>query len=56
MKKAKTNRDEVRENCLTIPMSKEEKNMVRKAADDMGVTMSAFARLVLKDFMKKSTN
>ena len=33
--------------------SKEEKERVRKGADNMGVTMSAFARIALKDFMKK---
>lgn len=53
MKTPKKNRDEVRENSLTIPMSREEKESVKKAADNMGVTMSAFARIVLKDFMKK---
>ena len=53
MKTAKSNRDENRENALTIPMPKEDKEAIRKAADDMGVTMSAFARIVLKDFMKK---
>lgn len=53
MKTKKNNRDEVRENSLTIPMSAEEKNSVKKAADDMGVSMSSFARIVLKDFMKK---
>ena len=53
MKTAKTNRDEVRENSLTIPMSAEEKKSVKKAADDMGVSMSSFARIVLKDFIKK---
>ena len=56
MKTAKTNRDEVRENSLVVPMNKKEKESVKKIADDMGVSMSAFARMVLKDFMKKSTN
>ena len=56
MKTAKSNRDEVRENTLCVPMSKEEKETIRKAADDMGVPMSAFARIVLKDFLKKSNN
>ncbi len=56
MKTAKSNRDEVRENSLVIPMNKAEKQCIRKAADDMGISMSAFARLVLKDFMKKSNN
>ena len=43
-----------RENTLCIPMSKEEKQDVQKAADDMGVSMSAFVRLVLKDFIKNA--
>ena len=54
MKTPMANREEIRGNCLTIPMSREEKEAVKKAADDMGVTMSAFARIVLKDFMKKA--
>ena len=53
MKIAKSNRDEVRENSLTVPMSADEKKRVKKAADEMGVSMSAFARIVLKDFMKR---
>lgn len=53
MKKAKINRDEVRESRLTIPMNKEEKEQIEKAAKDMGVPMSAFARIVFKDFLKK---
>ena len=53
MKTAKTNRDEIRENSLCVPMSREEKEMVQKAADDIGISMSAFARMALKDFMKK---
>ena len=56
MKTAKTNRDEIRQNTLCVPMSKEEKTMVQKAADDMGIPMSAFVRMVLKDFMKKANN
>lgn len=55
MKASKNNR-EVRENSLVVPMTKDEKESVQKAADDIGVTMSAFARMVLKDFMKKSSN
>lgn len=53
MKKAKINRDEVRESRLTIPMNKEEKDQIEKAAKDMGVSMSTFARIVFKDFLKK---
>ena len=56
MKTAKSNRNEVRENSLTIPMNKEEKQAVQDAANNMGISMSAFARMVLKDFLKKSNN
>ena len=56
MKTAKINRDEVRENSLTVPMNKEEKQAVQDAANNMGISMSAFVRMVLKDFMKKSAN
>lgn len=52
MKRPNVNRDEVRENSLTVPMSKEEKEQIRKSADNMGVSMSAFARMVLKNFIK----
>lgn len=46
---ANRQRDEV----FTIPVTKNEKQNIKKAAEEMGVTMSAFARIVLKDFMKK---
>ena len=53
MKTPKENREEVRKNCMMVPMTKVEKDNVRAAAEEMGVTMSAFVRIVLKDFMKK---
>lgn len=53
MNKPKTNRDEVRENSLTIPMNKQEKERVQKKADEMGISMSALGRIVLNDFFKK---
>jgi L-rhamnose isomerase len=53
MNKPKTNRDEVRENSLTIPMSKQEKERVQKKANEMGISMSALGRVVLSDFFKK---
>lgn len=56
MKSAKANRDEVRENSLTILMTKEEKESVQNEAGKMGVSMSTFVRIVLKDFMKKANN
>jgi hypothetical protein len=51
--KKKPNRDEVRENSLTIPMSKLEKDRVQKKANEMGISMSALGRVVLSDFFKK---
>jgi antitoxin component of RelBE/YafQ-DinJ toxin-antitoxin module len=53
MKTAKSNRDEIRKNSLTIPMNKEEKDTIQRKADEMGLSMSAFARMVFKDFMRK---
>jgi antitoxin component of RelBE/YafQ-DinJ toxin-antitoxin module len=53
VKTPKINREEVRENSLTVPMRKEEKEEIQKAADKMGLSMSAFARMAFKDFMRK---
>lgn len=53
MKTKKTNRDEVRENCLNIPMTANEKDRIRKAASEMGVSMSSFVRIVLADYLGK---
>lgn len=46
-------RDDIRANALTIPMTAEEKEKIRIAADRMGLTMSAFARLVIKKEIEK---
>lgn len=53
MKIAKTNRDEVRSNSLTVPMTDQEKKDIKKVADSMGISMSTFARWVIKDFLKR---
>lgn len=53
MKTPRENRDDVREEVLTIPMNKEEKVIIQKAADDMGISMSAFARMAIKSFVNK---
>ena len=53
MKLKRTNRDEVRENSLNIPMTIIEKEQIRKAADDMGVSMSTLARIALNEYLKK---
>ena len=54
MKTPKANRDEVRESTLAIMLTKEEKEAVQNKADEMGVSMSTFARMVFKDFMKNA--
>ena len=53
MKTAKTNRDEVRKNTLSIPMTKEEKEAVRSASEKCGLTMTAWARMVLNERIKQ---
>lgn len=53
MKTKKSNRDEVRENTLCVLLSKDEKESVQNKAEEIGVSMSMFARMVLKDFLKK---
>ncbi len=53
MKTAKSNRDEVRENNLSIPMTKEEKEAVRNASSKSGLTMTAWARMVLNERINK---
>lgn len=47
MKTRKSNRDEVRENTLAIPMTKAEKEAIRQASAQSGLTMTAWARMVL---------
>lgn len=53
MKTAKLDRKDIRKESLVIPMTENEKQAVQNAADGMGVSMSAFARIVLNDFLKK---
>lgn len=54
MKQKKKNREEVRENALNVPMTLLEKLSVQKAADSIGVSMSAFVRMALNDYMKRT--
>lgn len=49
MKTAKINRDEVRENTICIPVTKEEKESVQNTASKIGLTMSAWVRMVLNE-------
>lgn len=54
MKRAIINRDEVRKNSLTIPMTKAEKEAIREASAQRGLTMTAWARMVLNEKIKGS--
>lgn len=54
MKMKRTNRDEVRENSLNVPMNMIEKEQVRKAADSTGVSMSTFVRIAINEYLKKA--
>jgi hypothetical protein len=49
VKTAKANRDEVREHSLTIPMSKIEKETIQEMAQKYGLTMAAWARMVISE-------
>lgn len=49
MNKPKANRDEVRENTLCILLSAPEKEAVEREANKMGLSMSAWARMVLAE-------
>ena len=53
MKGYKSNREEVRYNTLTIPMSEKEKDSVRKVSESLGVSMSTFARMAIKAMLRK---
>jgi hypothetical protein len=53
MKTPKANRDEVRENSLTIPMTMGEKDAVRKAAERQGMSMATYARFVLNNSVRE---
>ena len=49
MKTEKSNREEVRENTLCILLSAIEKESVEKEANKMGLSMSAWARMVIAE-------
>lgn len=42
-----------RDASVTVQMSKELKNKVKKKANEMGFTMSSFIRIVLIEFFKE---
>lgn len=53
MKTSKSNRDEVRENAISIPMTKEEKEAVRNASSKIGLTMASWVRMVIAEKIKQ---
>lgn len=53
MKTPKENRDEIRENALTIPMRKDEKEKIRLISQRLGLSMSCLARIALNEFLQK---
>lgn len=54
MKTPKANRDEVRENALCVLLSAPEKEAVEKEANKTGLSMSAWARMVLAEKINKN--
>lgn len=53
MKTARADRKKIREQILAIKSSQEEKDLIENAAAKMGITMSALARIALKDYIKQ---
>ena len=49
MKTAKKNHEEVRESTFTVTVTKAEKEAIKKAANKIGLTMSAWVRMVLNE-------
>lgn len=49
MKTAKSNRDEVRENSFTVPATKAEKAAFVKESHEMGLSLSAWVRMILNE-------
>ena len=53
MKTPMANRDEIRDETLTVPMSKELKTKVKEKSKELGVTMSGVALIALDEVLKK---
>lgn len=49
MNKPKANRDEVRESTFTVTVTKSEKEAIQRISNKNGLTMSAWARMVLNE-------
>lgn len=54
MKKARANRGDVRYEHLVIKMTENEKNAVMREANRVGLTMSAWVRMVLNERISKN--
>ena len=48
-----SNREELRENQIVVPMSKQEKNRVKEAAKETDRSMASFVRMVLNEHFTK---
>lgn len=49
-------RGTIKDTSVTFPCTKEEKKKIVEAANDRGMMMSTFCRMVLKDFLKNANN
>ena len=53
MKTKNKNREAVRNIILTVKINREEKEILEKAALEMGITMSSLVRFAIKNLIKK---
>ena len=56
MKTKRIDRGTIKDVPNTFMSTEEEKKAIQDKADEMGITMSALCRMVLKDFLKKTNN
>ena len=54
MKRAISNRENIRDNNLVIPMTPAEKEAIREASAKSGLTMTAWARMILNKEINKN--
>lgn len=50
------NREEQRENQIVVPMSEQEKKLVKEAAKETDRSMASFVRMVLNEHFTKEEN
>lgn len=53
MKKPKSNREEVRANTFTVCCLEKEKKNIERAAREKGLSISAFVRLVVNEYLRE---